>query len=83
VRTATEYVVTATNASGSATRTFTLTVTLAVPAFTMSSYSESVVQNSAITGYTITSSGGVVARRLLRGCHLVRRRGCCLVHQQR
>jgi hypothetical protein len=27
VRTATEYVVTATNASGSATRTFTLTVT--------------------------------------------------------
>jgi hypothetical protein len=60
-KTATEYVVTATNASGSATRTFTLTVTLAVPAFTMSSYSESVAQNSAITGYTIMSSGGVVA----------------------
>ena len=34
---------------------------VAVPAFTMSSYSESVAQNSAITGYTITSSGGVVA----------------------
>jgi len=61
VKTATEYVVTATNASGSAARTFTLTVTLPAPAFTMSSYSESVVQNSAITGYTITSSGGVVA----------------------
>jgi hypothetical protein len=61
---------TTTTTSTTTTTTTTTTVappttttipSLAVPAFTMSSYSESVVQNSAITGYTITSSGGVVA----------------------
>ena len=61
VQGATVYTITATNATGAATRTFTLTVTLAGPAFTLSSISESKVQNSAIDGYTITSTGGVIA----------------------
>jgi|GEM_PF-1549427 len=39
----------------------TFTVTLAAPAFTLSSSSESKAQNVAIAGYTITSTGGTVA----------------------
>ena len=58
---ATNYTITATNASGNATRTFTLTVTVAGPAFTLSSSSESKTVNTAITGYTITSTGGAIA----------------------
>jgi hypothetical protein len=61
VATATNYTITATNASGNATRTFTLTVTVAAPAFTLSSSSESKTVNTAITGYTITSTGGTIA----------------------
>ena len=58
---ATNYTITATNASGSATQTFTLTVTVAAPAFTLSSASESKTVNTAITGYTISSTGGAIA----------------------
>ena len=39
----------------------TFTVTLAAPAFTLSSSSESKAQNVAIAGYTITSTGGTIA----------------------
>ena len=44
-----------------ATTTTTTTVTVTAPAFTLSSSSESMEQNTAITGYTITSTGGAVA----------------------
>jgi len=39
----------------------TFTVTVAAPAFTLSSSSESKAQNVAIAGYTITSTGGTIA----------------------
>jgi len=58
---ATNYTITATNASGSATQTFTLTVTVTAPAFTISSASETKASGSAITGYTISSTGGAIA----------------------
>ena len=61
VQSATVYTITATNATGSTTRTFALTVTVSPPAFTISSSSESKVQNTAITGYTVTSTGGAIA----------------------
>jgi uncharacterized repeat protein (TIGR02543 family) len=61
VQTATIYTITATNATSTANQTFTLTVTAAAPAFTLSSSSESKAQNVAITGYTISSTGGTVA----------------------
>ena len=61
VQSATVYTITATNATSTATQTFTLTVTVTAPAFTLSSSSESKEQNTAITGYTITSTGGAVA----------------------
>ena len=61
VAAATNYTITATNTSGNATRTFALTVTLAAPAFALSSSSESKTVNTAITGYTITSTGGAIA----------------------
>ena len=63
VATATAYTVTATNATGSATRTFTLTVeaALAAPAFTLSSSSETRTVNIAATGFTISSTGGLIA----------------------
>ena len=61
VQGATDYTITATNATGAATQTFTLTVTVTAPAFTLSSSSESKVQNVAIVGYTITSTGGEIA----------------------
>ena len=58
---ATAYTITATNASGSATQTFTLTVAIVAPAFTISSASETKASGSAITGYTISSTGGAIA----------------------
>jgi hypothetical protein len=58
---ATAYTVTATNASGSTTQTFTLTVSIATPAFTLSSVTETKTAGSAITGYTISSTGGAIA----------------------
>ena len=39
----------------------TFTVTVAAPAFTLSSSSETKAQNTAIAGYTITSTGGTIA----------------------
>lgn len=39
----------------------TFTVTLAAPAFTLSSSSETKAQNVAIAGYTISSTGGTIA----------------------
>ena len=58
---ASAYTITATNTSGTAQRTFTLTVGIAAPAFTLSSSSESKTVNTAITGYTISSTGGTIA----------------------
>ena len=50
---------------GSTTATYTITVTravaLAAPAFTLSSSSETATVGTAITGYTITSTGGSIA----------------------
>lgn len=59
----TAYTITATNLSGSTTQTFTLTVSaaLAAPVFTLSSSTESRTVNTAITGYTISSTGGTIA----------------------
>ena len=61
VQSATTYTITATNATSSVSQTFSLTVTLAAPVFTLSSGSETKAQNTAITGYTIGSTGGVIA----------------------
>ncbi len=61
VQSATVYTITATNATSSAAQTFTLTVTVTAPAFTLSSSSESKAQNTAISGYTISSTGGAIA----------------------
>jgi hypothetical protein len=64
---ATNYTITATNATGSATATFTLTVTTATPAFSLSSASETRVATTAITGYTITSTGAPITSYSLVG----------------
>ena len=64
---ATNYTITATNAAGSATATFTLTVTTATPAFSLSSASETRVATTAITGYTITSTGAPITSYSLDG----------------
>ena len=63
VAAATAYTVTATNATGSSTQTFNLTVeaALAAPAFTLSSSSETRTVNIAATGFTISSTGGLIA----------------------
>lgn len=61
VAAATVYTITATNASGSATRAFTFTVNVAAPAFTLSSSSETRTVNTAATGFTINSTGGAIA----------------------
>ena len=58
---ATTYTITATNATGSATQTFTLTVSIAAPAFTLSAAAETKTVNTAITGYTISSTGGTIS----------------------
>jgi hypothetical protein len=58
---ATAYTVTATNATGSATQTFTLTVSITAPAFTLSASAETKTVNTAISGYSISSTGGTVA----------------------
>ncbi len=57
------YTITATNISGSASRTFTVTVTpgLQLPAFTFSRTTESATVGAAISGYTVSSTGGTVA----------------------
>lgn len=60
VASATTYTITGTNATGSATATFDLVVTLGAPAFTISSSSESRGTGSSLTGYTISSTGGLI-----------------------
>ena len=58
---ATTYTITATNASGSATATFVLTVqSVGAPAFTLSSIAETKTVNSSISGYSIASTGGTI-----------------------
>ena len=64
---ATNYTITATNAAGSATATFTLTVTVGTPAFSLSSTAETRVATTAITGYTITSTGAPITSYRLEG----------------
>jgi len=64
---ATNYTITATNAAGSATQTFTLTVTVGTPAFSLSSAAETRVATTAITGYTITSTGAPITSYSLVG----------------
>ena len=61
---ATAYTITATNAGGSTSAIFTLTVASAppaAPAFTLSSTAETKTVNNSITGYTISSTGGTIA----------------------
>jgi hypothetical protein len=58
----TTYTITATNATGSAAKTFTLTVAPTAPAFTLSSSTETRTKNTAATGFTINSTGGVISR---------------------
>ena len=64
---ATNYTITATNAAGSATATFTLTVTVGTPAFSLSSTAETRVATTAITGYTIASTGAPITSYSLDG----------------
>ena len=58
----TTYTINATNATGSAAKTFTLTVTPTAPAFTLSSSTETRTKNTAATGFTINSTGGAISR---------------------
>ena len=67
IQSATNYTITATNATGSATQTFTLTVTTAAPVFSLSSTAETRVATTAITGYTITSTGAPITSYSLVG----------------
>jgi hypothetical protein len=57
------YAITAINAANSVTQTFALTVNpaLAAPAFTLSSSSISSTVGTAVSGYTINSTGGTIA----------------------
>ena len=64
VQSATTYTFIGTSVNGagsSAIQTFTLTVTIAAPAFTLSSSSETRTVNTAATGFTINSTGGIIA----------------------
>jgi hypothetical protein len=61
VASATTYTITATNTSGTATATFELTVTLGAPAFSLPSISETRAAGTALSGYTISSTGGTIA----------------------
>jgi hypothetical protein len=67
IQSATNYTITATNATGSATASFTLTVTVGTPAFSLSSTAETRVATTAITGYTITSTGAPITSYSLVG----------------
>ena len=64
VQSATTYTFIGTSDNGagsSAIQTFTLTVTVPAPAFTLSSSSETRTVNTAATGFTINSTGGIIA----------------------
>jgi len=63
----TQYTITATNSSGSVNQIFTLTVTVAAPAFTISSSAETRVATTALVGYSITSTGGAISSYALTG----------------
>ena len=54
-----EYSVSASNVAGTSSQTFALEV-FSAPAFTLSKSSENAVNNAAISGYTINTSGGRV-----------------------
>jgi hypothetical protein len=54
-----EYTVSASNVAGTSSQTFSLEV-FSAPAFTLSKSSENAVNNAAISGYTINTSGGRV-----------------------
>ncbi|NBR24764.1 MAG: hypothetical protein EBU08_13530, partial [Micrococcales bacterium] len=54
-----EYTVSASNVAGTSSQTFSLEV-FSAPAFTLSKSSENAVNNVAISGYTINTSGGRV-----------------------
>ena len=61
VATARTYTITAENVANSTTQTFSITVLAPPPpAFTLSSLAESVTTGSALSGYTITSTGGTI-----------------------
>ena len=60
VAAATVYYITGSNATGSFTRKFTLTVTLGTPVIALSAASETRTVNTAATGFTVTSTGGTV-----------------------
>jgi hypothetical protein len=64
---ATAYLITATNAGGSATATFTLRVVSSAPSFTLSSTSETRVATIPLVGYTISSTGAPIASYTLEG----------------
>jgi len=55
------YTITATNTAGTSSKTFTLTTTLALPAFTLSQSTISVAFYKDITSYAISSTGGRIA----------------------
>jgi hypothetical protein len=57
------YAITAINAANSVTQTFAITVSpaLSAPAFTLSSSTISATSGTAVSGYTINSTGGTVA----------------------
>ncbi|MEY2815476.1 MAG: hypothetical protein RJA78_52, partial [Actinomycetota bacterium] len=55
----TTYTITATNVAGSSSAQFTLEV-IAPPKFTLSASTESVVVNTSLVGYTISSTGGPI-----------------------
>jgi hypothetical protein len=61
IASATTYTITATNAAGSTSQTFSFTVTIAAPAFTLSSSSETRTVNHVATGFTVNSTGGAIA----------------------
>jgi hypothetical protein len=57
------YTITATNAAGTSTQTFAITVNpaLSAPAFTLSTSTISATVGTAVSGYTINSTGGTIA----------------------
>jgi len=61
VASARTYTITASNAANTATRTFAITVNPAAPAFTLSSSTISATSGVAVSGYTVSSTGGTIA----------------------
>jgi Putative Ig domain/BspA type Leucine rich repeat region (6 copies) len=55
------YTITASNAANTATQTFAITVNPAAPAFTLSSSTISATSGVAVSGYTVSSTGGTIA----------------------